>query len=109
MTEKRRGFSRGFDSAGTRRGDGIISGVDLDGPAYAAGMRDGMRLVGREGGVIGDSSVEIAYRVADSNGERIVRYLPEGKEEHEVQQMVLTADTPEEKARCLRWFAELPE
>jgi predicted metalloprotease with PDZ domain len=108
VTQKRRGFDRGFDSSATRIGDGIIAGVDPAGPAFAAGMRDGMRLVRREAGVVGDSSVEMAYRVADPAGERIVRYLPEGKEEHAVQQMVLTAEAPEEKARCLRWFAEMP-
>jgi predicted metalloprotease with PDZ domain len=109
IAQKRRGFDRGFDSAATRVAGGIIAGVDPASPAYAAGMRDGMRLVRREHGVIGDSSVEIAYRVADADGERIVRYLPEGKEEHEVQQMVLTAEAPEEKARCVHWFAELPQ
>jgi predicted metalloprotease with PDZ domain len=109
VPSKRRGFDRGFDPAATRIGGGVIAGVDPAGPAHAAGLRDGMRLVQREGGVIGDSSVEIAYRVADSEGERVIRYLPEAKEEHEVQQMVLTAETPEAKARCLRWFAELPQ
>jgi hypothetical protein len=71
-------------------------------------MRDGMKLVLRESGRIGDSSVEIAYRVSDANGERVLRYLPQGKESEEVQQIVLTAQGPEAEARCLRRFADLP-
>lgn len=107
--ERRAVFDRGFDSAATRIAGGIIAGVDRQGPAFAAGMRNGMRLVRREAGTVGDSSVEIAYRVSDEAGERVIRYLPRGKQEHEVQQMVLTAETPEAKARCLKRFAELPE
>ena len=48
VTERRRAFTRGYDADATRRGAGVIAGVDRDGPAYAAGMRDGMQLVRRE-------------------------------------------------------------
>jgi hypothetical protein len=63
-------------------------------------MRDGMRLLGRDSGKIGDSSVEIAYRVADETGERLIRYLPEGKAEVEVQRIELTVGDTAQEARC---------
>ena len=100
VTEPRFEFHRGFDAEATRKAGGEIAGVDPAGPAYAAGMRDGMVLIERESGVVGDSSVEMAYRVMDADGERIIRYLPVGKREHEVQRMVLTVADPEREARC---------
>ncbi|HEU0135618.1 MAG TPA: hypothetical protein VFR28_12420, partial [Allosphingosinicella sp.] len=99
VTERRKEFHRGYDSEATRLAGGIITGVVADGPAYAAGMRDGMRLVRREGGTIGDSTVQLSYRLADESGEKVIGYLPEGKGEFEVQRVELTAG-PEGEARC---------
>jgi predicted metalloprotease with PDZ domain len=99
VTERRKVFTRGYDSEATRRDSGLISGVDREGPAYAAGMRDGMRLVRREAGKIGDASVELAYRVTDDGAERLISYLPEGKAEFDVQRLELTA-APEAEAAC---------
>jgi predicted metalloprotease with PDZ domain len=98
--ERRKQFFRGYDAEATRRAGGIIAGVGPDSPAYAAGMRNGMRLIRREAGKVGDSTVEIAYRVADGEGERVVRYLPQGTRDFEVQQMALTVAGPEQEARC---------
>lgn len=100
VAERRREFDRGYDAAATRRADGIIAGVAPDGPAYAAGMRDGMRLVRREAGKIGDSTVEMAYRVSDGTAERVIRFLPEGKAEFEVQRLEVIAAGPEQEALC---------
>jgi predicted metalloprotease with PDZ domain len=100
VAQRRREFDRGYDAAATRRADGIIAGVAPDGPAYAAGMRDGMRLVRREAGKIGDSTVEMAYRVSDPAGEKVIRFLPEGKGEFEVQHLEITAAGPEREAMC---------
>jgi predicted metalloprotease with PDZ domain len=97
---RRREFHRGYDAEATREAGGIIAGVVPDGPAYAAGMRDGMRLVRREAGKIGDSTVELAYRVADDKGERVIAYRPEGKAEFEVQHLEVTASGSEQEARC---------
>jgi len=99
VTERRRDFHRGYDADATRRAGGVITGVVPDGPAYAAGLRDGMRLVRRESGKIGDSTVELAYRVADAVGEKLIRYLPEGKTEAEVQRFELTVP-PGREAAC---------
>jgi predicted metalloprotease with PDZ domain len=100
VTERRKIFSRGYDSEATRRGGGVIAGVDREGPAYAAGLRDGMRLVRRESGKIGDASVELAYRVAESGVERVISFMPEGKGEFEVQRVELTASGPAAEAAC---------
>ncbi|MGA9583339.1 MAG: hypothetical protein WBR13_15370 [Allosphingosinicella sp.] len=99
VTERRKAFTRGFDADATRRGDGLFAGVDRDGPAYAAGLRDGMKLVRRESGKIGDASVELAYRVTDGGTERVIGYMPEGKSEFEVQRVELTAG-PESESAC---------
>ncbi|HLL31144.1 MAG TPA: hypothetical protein VK403_09135 [Allosphingosinicella sp.] len=99
VTERRRAFHRGYDAEATRKAGGVIAGVVPDGPAHAAGMRDGMRLVRRESGKIGDSTVELSYRVSDENGERVIGYLPEGKGEYEVQRVALTAG-PDQEERC---------
>lgn len=101
LTEPRRAFDRGFDAEATRLAGGIIAGVVPGNPAWAAGMRNGMRLVRREEGRIGDATVPIAYRVADEKGEeRVIRYLPAGAAEHEVQRVELTVATPEDESRC---------
>lgn len=100
VTERRKAFTRGYDADATRRANGLISGVDRDGPAYAAGLRDGMQLVRRESGKIGDASVELAYRVTDGGIERVISYMPEAKAEYEVQRLELTASGPEAEAAC---------
>jgi predicted metalloprotease with PDZ domain len=100
VTERRKAFTRGYDADSTRRADGVFAGVDREGPAYAAGLRDGMQLVRREAGKIGDSSVELAYRVTDGGVERVISYRPEGKAEFDVQRLELTASGPEAEAAC---------
>ncbi|HEU0098590.1 MAG TPA: hypothetical protein VFQ67_07425 [Allosphingosinicella sp.] len=100
VTERRRAFTRGYDADATRRANGVIAGVDREGPAYAAGLRDGMQLVRRESGKIGDASVELAYRVTEDGVERVISYMPEGKAEFDVQRVELTVAGPEAEAAC---------
>jgi predicted metalloprotease with PDZ domain len=98
--ERRKEFTRGFDIDATGAANMSLRGVDPAGPAYAAGLRDGMRLIRRERGTIGDSTEEIAYRVAEAGAERVIAYRPEGKQEFEVQQAVPTIQGPADQARC---------
>jgi predicted metalloprotease with PDZ domain len=100
VTERRKSFTRGYDADATRRAAGVFAGVDPEGPAYAAGLRDGMQLVRREAGKIGDSSVDLAYRVTDDGIEKVISYRPEGKGEFEVQRLELTASGSEREAQC---------
>jgi predicted metalloprotease with PDZ domain len=72
-------FSRGFDIEATEAHNRVIFGVDPASPAYAAGLRDGMVLIRRDHGVIGDAEQEIAYVVRDGETERTIAYYPHGQ------------------------------
>ena len=85
-------FHRGFDLAATEAAGGVVTGLDPAGPAFAAGMRDGMRIIRREAGSPGDSSVEYVYRVDDGGTERLIRYLPAGRGTITFQRVVLSPD-----------------
>ena len=103
LTEKRVPvFDRGFDGAKSGQ-TGIISGVDPAGPAYAAGLRDGMTRLSREGGREGDSRVEIGYRVAGADGvARLMKYLPAGKASFDLQAVsVIPGLSGEQRAACV--------
>lgn len=83
-------FDPGFDMAASAA-KGAFTGVDPNGPAYRAGLRDGMTRVQRLGGEPGDSRVEISYRVRDqTGGERVIRYKPEGRTSVSFQQVELS-------------------
>src|SRR6185295_14232972 len=58
-------FSRGFNIEATQAHSNVISGVDPELPAYAAGLRNGMVLIRRDRGAVGDAEQEIAYVVLD--------------------------------------------
>jgi len=101
-------FDVGFDTDATAA-KGLLAGVDPAGPAYAAGLRDGMKRLGREGGVQNDSSVELAYRVADAAGvERVIRYKPEGKTRVTFQRLSVPPNlTPDQRRTCVGTLAGL--
>lgn len=95
-------FHRGFSIEATQANNNVISGVDPALPAYAAGMRDGMVLLRRDGGEIGNADLEIAYVVRDGESERTIRYMPRGRETFVVQELVLDdALEGERRARCV--------
>ena len=100
VTEPRRAFDRGYDAQATRVADGVIAGVDPAGAAYAAGMRNGQRLIRREAGTIGDAGVPLTYRVSEGEVEKVVTYLPVGRSEHHVQRILLTAQGEEQLQAC---------
>jgi predicted metalloprotease with PDZ domain len=82
-------FHRGFDIAATQANSDVIAGVDPTLPAYAAGLRNGMILIRREAGEIGDATQEIAYVVRDGDVERTIRYMPRAPGAYQVQQLEL--------------------
>lgn len=92
-------FDRGFDAGATSAAGNVVAGVDTAGNAYAAGLRNGMRLLRREGGEPGNASVEFVYRVDDGGTERVIRYLPAGRGTVEFQRVVLTPEAT--SARCV--------
>jgi predicted metalloprotease with PDZ domain len=85
-------FHRGFDLAATEAAGGVIAGTDAASPAYAAGLRDGMRIIRREAGTPGDPTIEYAYRVDDGGTERVIRYLPAGRGTVTFQRVTLGPD-----------------
>ena len=96
-------FDRGFDTDKTTA-SGRFTGVDPMGPAYAAGIREGMLRLVWLGGKRGDSRVDWSYRVGDGKGKTfIVRYKPAGKEFVAVQEVVLAPRlTTAQRAACQR-------
>jgi len=94
-------FHRGFDIEATQAANGVISGVDPALPAYAAGMRDGMVLVRRERGAIGDAEQEITYVVRDGTVERTITYFPRGHGSYTLQSLEIDAGLEGERlAQC---------
>lgn len=84
------------------RPDGrFFATVDPAGPAWAAGLRPGMRYVRRESFRPRDSSTPIVMRVADAGGERVLSWLPQGRETVRFQRLDLRpfADAAD-AARC---------
>lgn len=86
---RRAKFHRGFDIEASVKNGNIISGVIEGGPAWKAGLRDGMKLVRRSGGEVGDSTVEIAYDVVDDGVAKTLRWMPEGEGEEVLRRLVL--------------------
>lgn len=80
-------FDPGFDPEASARAHSF-QGVDPDGPAYAAGLRNGMVRVARLKSDP-DSRVPLEYRVRDDRSERVLRWLPTGKRKIEVQEVRL--------------------
>ena len=104
-TEERATFDAGFDRAESTR-TGLIAGVDPNGPAYRAGLRDGMKRVAWVGSQEGDARAPMTYRVADDAGEREVTWLPAGEDLFTAQQARLGPDA--ESPRCRMVFAGRP-
>lgn len=87
-TEEVAEFDRGFDGPRTIANGNYVMGVDPDGPAYAAGLRDGMRILRiDESGEGGDSRVPLVYRIDEKGSVREIRYFPAGKRRVAVQEL----------------------
>ena len=98
-------YDRGFEVEGFGK---PVTAVDPASRAYAAGIRTGMIVVGRESGKSGDSSIANAYRIKDATGERVIRYMPVGRGTVELQQLqVRPGLDPAAAARCARELSGL--
>jgi predicted metalloprotease with PDZ domain len=79
----------------------MFSGVKPDGPAYAAGLRDGMGFVHFSDKDPLDSSVPATFDVRDTDGKtRTLTYLPMGKTSHDRQQLVLPQGLTADQVRA---------
>lgn len=95
-------FDRGFDGMKTIANKNVLVGVDPQGPAYAAGLRDGMRIRRLDLSEGRDSRVPLTYQVLlDGGGVRDISYLPAGKRKVMLQELQLKtfADT-QSRAAC---------
>lgn len=94
-------FDPGFDRTASTA-SGVIEGVDPDGPAAKAGLRNGMKRIKFISSGEGNSTVTMAYRIADEQGERDISWLPAGKEMISLQHIKLSAEA--ETAPCIKLF-----
>lgn len=90
-TSTRRAFERGWDPDATAAADSVVTGLDPASPAYAAGLRNGMKIIARDAGTPGDSRVAYVLRVDDKGTKRTLTFKPEGKTMSTVQEVVLNA------------------
>jgi predicted metalloprotease with PDZ domain len=82
-------FSNGFDAEATGAADDVVTGVDPHSAAYAAGLRDGMKLIARLSPYSRDSRLMRVFRVLDRGKQRIISYLPAAKTRVRVQTLVV--------------------
>ena len=95
----------GLDLAETGR-TRTITGVDPSGPAYEAGLRDGLKYLGRQGGKAGDSTVEVGLAVEENGKPKVIKFLPRGRGAVTVQRINLPAAlTPEARSACAKAVA----
>jgi predicted metalloprotease with PDZ domain len=69
-------FDLGFDDAASRESK-AVAGVRADGPAYAAGLRDGQRLVSYSL-MYGQSEHKAEFTIEENEERRKIAYYPRG-------------------------------
>lgn len=99
-------FDRGFDGRKTIANNNIVTGVDPNGPAFAAGLRDGMRILKLDLSEGRDSRVKLTYRVHADGVTREISYLPAGKRKVSLQELKLKPMSDEAARKsCAARFA----
>ncbi|MBI1361416.1 MAG: hypothetical protein GC155_14155 [Alphaproteobacteria bacterium] len=93
-------YDRGFDMEATVKAAMIATGVDRAGPAYAAGLRNGMKLVRALEGRLGDSTQRAAWLVEVNGQQHILRWLPAGAGRMTVQMLVRVPDASADPIEC---------
>lgn len=88
-------FDRGFDGMKTIANGNVVTGVDPKGPAYAAGLRDGMRIRRLDLSEGGDSRKPLTYKILGDGGTLEITYLPAGKRKVTLQELKLKPLTDE--------------
>jgi len=104
-TVTRAAFARGWDAEATTAAGNVVTGLKDDSPAYRAGIRNGMKIVKREFGEPGDSTVEYGLRIKAPDGtETVYRFMPVGTGPDETVQKVVVAPGLDaaKRAACAR-------
>lgn len=89
----------GFDATASRE-TGIVTGVREGGPAYRAGLRDGMRILDRRHSGPPDSRKELHYVVDDKGTQRDIIFKPAGDATFTLQQLTPMTGSPVDEAAC---------
>ncbi len=82
-------FERGWDVDATSKAGNVLTGVDPASNAYAAGLRNGMKILRRIAGEPGNSTVDYVVEVQDGATKRTVTFRPAGKQTIRTQQIKL--------------------
>lgn len=84
-------FERGWDTERTTRQGDIVTGLAPDSSAYAAGLRNGMKLLSQTGGNLDDPEIPITLTALDASGEHIIHFKPIGRDTIRVQHIEMDA------------------
>jgi len=97
-------FHRGWDAQATTANGNVLTGLREDSPAYRSGLRNGMQIVKREFGEVGNSQVEYGLRIKAPDGtETVYRFMPVAPGIDHFQRVVLTPGLDDAaKARCAK-------
>ncbi len=98
-------FERGWDPEAVSKAGNVLVGVDPASNAYAAGLRDGMKILRRKAGEPGNSRIDYVLEVQDGDATRVITFRPAGKATIRTQQILL--DAPRFAAEAARCGAEL--
>lgn len=97
-------FDRGFAPIAAPKGGWIARQVDRSSNAFAAGLRDGMRVVGLVSGDPGNSAIDYVLRIQSDGVGRTIRYRPVGGSFDEYQRITLTSYGRKHPRHCSRLF-----
>jgi predicted metalloprotease with PDZ domain len=101
-TVSRPAFDRGFDVQATTQNSNIVAGTRVGSPAHRAGLRDGMRIIRRSGGEIGNSAVPLAYELQDGAHVRSLSWLPAGEGMDEFRELRIAPNLNDtQRAQCV--------
>jgi predicted metalloprotease with PDZ domain len=93
-------YERGFDLEASVAAGMVAKNVAADGPAYAAGLREGMSIVRPVAGRAGDSTIEVVLVVEVNGAERTLRWMPEGRGMTPIQRVVRVQGSPDSASAC---------
>ena len=95
-------FERGWDPEATTAAGNVLTGLRDDSPAYAAGLRNGMKIVKREFGTPGDSRVEYGLRILIDGKELVFKFMPVGKGMVTLQTVTLVPMDDAKRSACVK-------
>jgi predicted metalloprotease with PDZ domain len=93
-------YDRGFDLEASISAGHVATAVRPDGPAYVAGLRDGMRLIRPVEGRTGNATIDNVWVVESDGQERTVSWKPVGAGEVTIQRLIRVPGSPEDVISC---------